>query len=61
MVEGTSEAGALEYLKTEGAVMEQGHERWYAIKSPEGYFFYAGLTPNKEQVLMGLFCPNLVA
>jgi hypothetical protein len=38
--------------------MEQGHERWYAIKSHEGYFFYAGLTPNKEQVLMGLFCPN---
>jgi hypothetical protein len=38
-----------------------GHERRYAIQSHDGYFFYAGVTPNHEQVLMGLFCPNLVA
>ena len=35
-------------------------ERRYAIKPNEGYFS-AGVTPVGEQVLMGLFCPNLVA
>lgn len=41
--------------------MEQNHERRYAIQSHDGYFFYTGFAPNDEQVLMGLFCPNLVA
>src|SRR5262245_44577771 len=40
--------------------MAQGHERRYAIGSDQGYF-YAGVTLDNEQVLMGLFCPNLVA
>src|SRR6516225_7787069 len=30
-------------------------------KPDEAYFFYAGVTPDKQQVLMGLACPNLVA
>ena len=34
--------------------------RLYAIKPDEGYFS-AGVKPGGEQVLMGLFCPNLVA
>ena len=41
--------------------MAKRHERRYAIKSHETYFFYAGVTPDKQQVLMGLACPNLVA
>ena len=40
--------------------MEQCHERRYAIQSHEGYFFYTGVRPNNEQVLMGLFCANLL-
>jgi hypothetical protein len=40
--------------------MEQDHERRYAIKPDEGYFC-AGVTADSKQVLMGLFCPNLVA
>jgi|SRR6516225_2508834 len=40
--------------------MEQDHERRYAIKPDEGYF-YAGKTADNKQVLMGLFCPNLLA
>lgn len=39
--------------------MAEGHQRLYAIRPDEGYFF-AGVTPNGEQVLMGCFCPNLV-
>jgi hypothetical protein len=39
--------------------MAGGHERLYAIKPDEGYFS-AGVTPDGQQVLMGLFCPNLV-
>ncbi len=41
-------------------MMAEGHLRRYAIKPDEGYF-YAGVTPDNEQVLIGLFCPNLVA
>jgi len=41
--------------------MADVHERRYAIKPDEGYGFSAGVTPGEEQVLMGLFCPNLVA
>jgi hypothetical protein len=41
--------------------MEQGRERRYAIQSHDDYDLYTGLTPNNEQVLMGLSCPNLVA
>jgi hypothetical protein len=37
-----------------------GYERLYAFKPDEGHFI-AGVTPTGEQVLMGLFCPNLVA
>jgi hypothetical protein len=38
----------------------EGQEQLYAIRPDEGYFF-AGVTPGGAQVLMGLFCPNLVA
>lgn len=41
--------------------MEREHERRYAIQPQDAYFFYTGVTPNSEQVLMGLFCPNLLA
>jgi hypothetical protein len=41
--------------------MRPSRERRYAIQSHDGYGFYTGLTPNDEQVLMGLFCPDLVA
>ena len=41
--------------------MEQSRERRYAIQTHDSYGFYTGLTPNDEQVLMGLFCPDLVA
>lgn len=40
--------------------MAEGHERLYAIKPDEGYFS-AGVKPDGQQVLIGLFCPNLVA
>ena len=40
--------------------MAEGHERLYAIRPDEGYFS-AGITADCEQVLMGLFCPNLIA
>ncbi len=40
--------------------MAEGNERLYAIKPDAGYFF-AGVTADGAQVLMGLFCPNLVA
>src|SRR5205823_2367085 len=40
--------------------MAEAYERRYAIRPDEGYFS-AGVTPDGEQVLMGLFCPNLVA
>jgi hypothetical protein len=36
-------------------------ERLYPIKPDEGHFFYAGIIPGEQQVLMGLFCPDLVA
>jgi hypothetical protein len=39
----------------------QDDGRRYAIKPDEGYFFYAGVTPDKKQVLMGLYPPDLVA
>ncbi len=41
--------------------MEQNLNRRYAIQPHDGYGFYTGFTPSKEQVLMGLSCPNLVA
>jgi hypothetical protein len=41
--------------------MTEGHERRYAIKPDQGTFFHTGVTPENEQVLLGLFCPNLVA
>lgn len=40
--------------------MACGQDRRYAVKPDEPYFS-AGVRPNGEQVLMGLFCPNLVA
>jgi hypothetical protein len=36
-------------------------ERCYPIQSHETYGFHAGVTPSDRQVLMGLFCPDLVA
>jgi hypothetical protein len=36
-------------------------ERLYPINSHGSYDFYAGVTADKTQVLMGLFCPDLVA
>jgi hypothetical protein len=41
--------------------MAQDAERRYPIKSHEAYFFFSGRTPDNRQVLMGLFCPNLIA
>jgi hypothetical protein len=41
--------------------MTSRRERRYPIQSHESYFFYAGVTPDDQQVLMGLCCPNLVA
>ena len=41
--------------------MKRGHERRYAIQPHDAYFFYTGVTLNSEKVLMGLFCPSLVA
>ena len=41
--------------------MEKTTNRLYSIQSLEGYGFYTGLTPKSEQVLMGLFCQNLIA
>ena len=35
--------------------------RLYRIKPDEGYFFYADVTPDNKQVLMGVYCPNLIA
>jgi hypothetical protein len=40
--------------------MAEARERRYAIRPDEGYFS-AGVTADGQQVLMGLFCPNLVA
>ncbi len=36
-------------------------ERRYPILSQECYGFFAGVTANQQQVLMGLLCPDLVA
>jgi hypothetical protein len=41
--------------------MGRGRERRYPIRSHDGYFFYTGRTRDDGQVLMGLFCPDLVA
>jgi hypothetical protein len=41
--------------------MAEERERRYPIKTHESYGFFAGVTPDKTQVLMGLCCPNLVA
>ncbi len=41
--------------------MAQDAERRYPINSHETYFFFAGRTHDKRQVLMGLLCPDLVA
>jgi len=41
--------------------MAHDAERRYPINSHAGHFFFAGVTLDKRQVLMGLFCPNLVA
>jgi hypothetical protein len=41
--------------------MAKRNERRYPIKSDETYFLFAGTTSDKQQVLMGLACPNLVA
>jgi hypothetical protein len=41
--------------------MKRSRERRYAIQLHDCYGLYTGLTPNDEQVLMGLFCPDLVA
>jgi hypothetical protein len=41
--------------------MVGNEERRYRIQSHEGYGFYAGVTPEGKQVLMGLACPNLIA
>lgn len=41
--------------------MTQDAERLYPINSHESYGFFAGITSDNSQVLMGLFCPNLVA
>jgi hypothetical protein len=35
-------------------------QRLYPIRSHEDYGFYAGVTPDNRQVLMGLLCPNIV-
>jgi hypothetical protein len=40
--------------------MAEASKRRYAIRPGEGYFS-AGVTPDGAQVLMGLYCPNLVA
>jgi len=40
--------------------MAEVDERRYAIRPDEGYFS-AGVMADGQQVLMGLFCPNLVA
>ena len=36
-------------------------ERHYPILSQECYGFFAGVTADRKQVLMGLLCPDLVA
>jgi hypothetical protein len=36
-------------------------ERLYPIKPDEGHLFHAGIIPGDQQLLMGLFCPDLVA
>src|SRR5262249_16937227 len=41
--------------------MARNAERRYPIKSHKYYGFYAGLTSDGRQVLMGLSCPSLVA
>jgi hypothetical protein len=40
--------------------MMKDEERLYPIAPDESYFS-AGITPDGEQVLMGLFCPDLIA
>jgi hypothetical protein len=41
--------------------MESQSERRYPIKSHASYCFYTGVTSGGRQVLMGLFCPDLLA
>ena len=41
--------------------MGKDHERLYAIQPHDYYFFHTGVTPAEEQLLMGLYCPNLIA
>ena len=40
--------------------MLERHDRRYAIRPDEGYFS-AGVIADGQQVLIGLYCPNLVA
>lgn len=48
-------------MRLQDETMVKRQERRYAIKSEDAYYLYAGVTPDKRQVLMGLACPNLVA
>jgi hypothetical protein len=41
--------------------LAKSSQRLFAIKPDEGHLFFAGITPESEQVLMGLYCPNLLA
>jgi hypothetical protein len=42
-------------------MMVEDAVRRYSLTSHEEYGFFAGLTADNKQVLMGVFCPDLIA
>jgi hypothetical protein len=46
---------------SEARAVQLGHERRYPIQSHDAYSFYTGFSLSNEQVLVGVYCPTLVA